>query len=153
MEDKEKQITEMAKTMCFQANSCTVKSCVQVNCEKTWLAENLYNAGYRKFPEDSVVISRDNYNRLKKDNEDIDTFCRDIGYIRRDNGNAIVTFKEFQDYVELQNNKASKETAEKIYLQAKAVVGATKYIVQGRQYLHIDVLKEIVKSCGVEIKE
>ncbi len=46
-----------------------------------------------------------------------------------------------------------KETAEKIYLQAKTIVDNTKYIVQGREYLHIDALKEIIKSCGVEIKE
>ena len=48
---RDKQIEEMAKTMCFQADSCTVKSCLQVNCEKTWLAEALYNAGYRKAEE------------------------------------------------------------------------------------------------------
>ena len=36
---------------------------------------------------------------------------------------------------------------------AKLVVVVTKYIVQGREYLHLDALKEIIKSCGVEIKE
>ena len=44
----DEKIDEMAKTMCFQRDSCPVKSCVGVNCEKTWLAEALYNAGYRK---------------------------------------------------------------------------------------------------------
>ena len=46
-----------------------------------------------------------------------------------------------------------KETAEKIYLQAKAIVDATKHIVQGREYIHIDALKEIIKNCGGEIEE
>ena len=50
-------------------------------------------------------------------------------------------------------NQGSKETAGKIWLQAKAIVDATKHIVQGREYLHIDALKEIVKSFGAEIKE
>ena len=36
---------------------------------------------------------------------------------------------------------------------AKLTVVATKHIVQGREYLHLDALKEIIKSCGVEIKE
>lgn len=45
---RDKQIEEMARTMCFQSESCTAESCTKVNCEKTWLAENLYNAGYRK---------------------------------------------------------------------------------------------------------
>jgi hypothetical protein len=49
--------------------------------------------------------------------------------------------------------KGNRETAEKIYLQAKAIVDATKHIVQGREYLHIDALKEIIRSCGFEIKE
>ena len=62
--DKQKQIEEMAKTMCFQRDSCPVKSCIGVNCEKTWLAEALYNAGYRKIPEGAVVLTREAYNRL-----------------------------------------------------------------------------------------
>ena len=57
--NKEKQIEEMARAMCFQRDSCTVKSCTKVNCEKTWLAENLYNAGYRKASEVALeVISK-----------------------------------------------------------------------------------------------
>ena len=39
------------------------------------------------------------------------------------------------------------------YLQAKAIVNLTKYIVRGGEYIHIDALKEIIKNCGVEIKE
>ena len=60
---RDKQIEEMAKTMCFQANSCNVKSCVQVNCEKTWLAEALYNAGYRK----STDVAREMIENLAND--------------------------------------------------------------------------------------
>ena len=49
--------------------------------------------------------------------------------------------------------ECTKEIAEKIWNMAKLVVVATKHIVQGREYLHLDALKEIIKSCGVEIKE
>lgn len=43
-----KQIDEMSRAMCFDSEHCNVKSCVAVNCEETWSAERLYNAGYRK---------------------------------------------------------------------------------------------------------
>ena len=49
--------------------------------------------------------------------------------------------------------ECKKEIAEKIWNIAKVIVDATKHIVQGREYLHINALKEIIKSCGVEIKE
>lgn len=71
MTDREKQIEEMAKTMCFQSESCRVKSCTEVNCEKTWLAEKLYNAGYRK---QSGWISVDE--RLPETYEDVLCFDR-----------------------------------------------------------------------------
>lgn len=44
----EELINEMSRDMCFQADSCTVKSCYKVNCEKTWLATNLLRQGWQK---------------------------------------------------------------------------------------------------------
>ena len=79
-----------------------------------------------KPPEDSVVFSREKICELKYQSEEDFSKAYDLG---------------------------SKETAEKIYLQAKAIVDATKHIVQGREYIHIDALKEIIKNCGIEIKE
>ena len=58
-----------------------------------------------------------------------------------------------EEQVKPAYEKGCKEIAEKIYLQAKTIVGATKHIVQGREYLHLDALKEIIKSLGIEIKE
>ena len=55
--------------------------------------------------------------------------------------------------LEEELKQSSKETAEKIWNIAKIIVDSTKHIVQGREYLHINALKEIIKSCGVEIKE
>ena len=49
--------------------------------------------------------------------------------------------------------ECTKEIAEKIWDMSKITVDATKHIVQGREYLHLDALKEIIKSLGVEIKE
>lgn len=90
--NRDKHIEEMARTMCFQRENCTVKSCIEVNCEKTWLAEALYNAGYRKASDVALeVISKvekrvnDAYNKhiFGSDLEDTEKeaimdFCVDI---------------------------------------------------------------------------
>lgn len=75
MKGKEKQIEEMAKVMCGNdCEECAKESaefyqqtleearnnkCLLKNCAKT-----LYNAGYRKLPEDSVVLSKGAYESL-----------------------------------------------------------------------------------------
>ena len=62
---RDKQIDEMARTMCFQRESCPAKSCIKVNCEKTWLAEALYNAGYRKKSDVALEVIREVVNIFK----------------------------------------------------------------------------------------
>lgn len=72
--NKEQQIEEMARDLPF----LTLERDVHIsstNVEKrAWtlseednkiIAEALYNAGYRKIPEDSVVLSREEYEKLK----------------------------------------------------------------------------------------
>ena len=86
----------------------------------------------RSYLQDSVVLSREEYERITKE---------------------LVTEQRATEIAKEYFEKIRKETAEKIYLQAKAIVDATKHIVQGREYIHIDALKEIIKNCGVEIKE
>ena len=73
---------------------------------------------------------------------------------------VVLSMKEWEclhtDYAKALYNarqNAIKETVEKIYLQAKAMVDATKHIVQGREYIHIDALKEIIRNCSGEIEE
>ena len=94
-----------------------------------------------KLPEDSVVLSREEYEDYKKH---IDNCVEEY---HRGQHEAEVYYKN------IQIPRERKETAEKIYLQAKAIVDATKHIVQGREYIHIDALKEIIKNCGGEIEE
>ncbi len=53
--NREEYIDEMSRTMCFNSHTCNVESCTKVNCETTWLAEKLYDAGYRKVTEESEV--------------------------------------------------------------------------------------------------
>ena len=86
----------------------------------------------RSYLQDSVVLSKEEYKRITKE---------------------LVTEQRATEIAKEYFEKIRKETAEKIYLQAKAIVNLTKYIVQGGEYIHIDALKEIIKNCGIEIKE
>lgn len=134
MTDQE-QIAEMAVLGCVRnPQAHTAEECAKCDfkhgmCNAYRHAEALYNTGYRKLPEDSVVLSREEQEKILKATE-----------------SRINKLKE-------QVKQERKETAEKIYLQAKAIVDATKHIVQGREYIHIDALKEIIKNCGGEIEE
>ena len=82
--------------------------------------------------ENSVVLSREEYKRITTE---------------------LVTEQRATEIAKEYFEKIRKETAEKIYLQAKAIVELTKYMVRGGEYIHIDALKEIIKNCGIEIKE
>lgn len=63
MKDKEKQIEEIAKVMCSTCLSVE-QPCYMKNqpCSLTKKqAQALYEQGYRKLPEDSVVFSREEW--------------------------------------------------------------------------------------------
>jgi hypothetical protein len=119
MKDKEKQIEEMAKGLLEYIKVYGKLHLTVDGIDNT--ARLLAKFGITKIPEDSVVLSREEFE------------------------NNLTLYMGYKI--------GSKETAEKIWLQAKAIVDKTKHLVQGREYLHIDALKEIVKSCGVEVKE
>ena len=61
-EEEAKAIVDCGMSDCLYCNS-------RHKCIYYKSAELLYNAGYRKINENEVVISKDNYNRLKRDSE------------------------------------------------------------------------------------
>lgn len=67
MDDKQKQIEEMARVMCSNSKAFSCKACnwgAIPNCKEHETATKLYNAGCRKIPEGSVVLSKEEYNAL-----------------------------------------------------------------------------------------
>ena len=139
MTDKEKQIEEMARDIAFEF-------CPNRNLHKKWgneaqcysddnfsecttiknAVDKLYNAGYRKIPEGSVVLSKEEY---AKD------FCSQFnkGYER-----------------------GSKETAREILEAIKLKAWGNNADVNGNIWsysISIYELAEIAKQFGVEIKE
>ena len=120
--------------------------------------------------KDSVILSKEELEEKYEPSETFMAVVRELEELKESLKDSVVLSKEeyskelndsyYQGqhecevyYKNIQIPRERKETAEKIYLQAKAIVDATKYIVQGREYLHLDALKEIVKSLGAEIKK
>ena len=113
---------------------------------------------------DNVVLSRKEYDELVESKRQLGCYIEDQKILlQRINspdpfwfcafGGCEGACKECKDTCEMSIFvKERKEMAKKIYLQAKAIVDSTKWAVQGREYLHIDALKELVKQLGAEIE-
>jgi hypothetical protein len=69
--DKQKQVEEMARDICGNFGVAIENKCgplnFQCDCKCKWfnIAERCYNAGYRKIPEGSVVLTKEEYDGLK----------------------------------------------------------------------------------------
>ena len=111
MKDKEKQIEEMAKVII--QTSCNGKECencswirsVEEATECCVCLKALYCAGYRKIPEGAVVLSREEYEKLKTIEKNYEDMAK--GYY---------PIAQICDELKRQ---ASKETAEKILERGK----------------------------------
>lgn len=131
---KQEQIEEMANYYCEYCKKQTgEKFCEHIDdksCNIFFEAELFYNAGYRKIPEDSVVLSREEYKRLLD--------------------NAIRVDMEYLDH---ELAKTRKETAKEILQRLYDKC----YEVQGLRegYAHIIPLDILIlaKEYGVEVEE
>ena len=94
-------------------------------------AEALYNAGYRKLSEDSVVLSREVYDEIKTYQSYIPEMKKAFDKIR----NAII-----------------KETAEKIFKMLISELESNKFLYGKRIIMEVDV-ENLAKQFGVEEKE
>ena len=126
MKEQEKQI-EVKKLVNIITKTYPNQYSIEYPAKAIRLANELLEHYQPKLPKDSVVLT-------EKQHEVAMIHQYDVGY-------------------GFGYEKGSKETAEKIYLQAKTIVDKTKHIIQGREYLHLDALKEIIKQFDVNIKE
>lgn len=94
-------------------------------------AEALYNAGYRKLSEDSVVLSREVYDEIKTYQSYIPEMKKAFDKIR----NAII-----------------KETAEKIFKMLISELESNKFLYGKRIIMEVDV-ENLAKQFGVGEKE
>ena len=129
MKEQEKQIKEMAKEIGntwlvdLEGNTkdvCEVLDEVDINN----IARELYDKNYRKLPEDSVVLSRKEYEKLKY------TWITDSD-----------TYK-----------KGCKETAEKIFKMLISKLESNQFLSGERIIMEVDV-ENLAKQFDVEIEE
>lgn len=74
MTDKEKQIEEMARAICPNSKEWSCKACnwgAKPNCDAYKNAEKMYNTGYRKIPDGSVVLSIEEVDEFRKDSAEV----------------------------------------------------------------------------------
>lgn len=147
--NKQEQIEEMANYYCEYCKKQTgEKFCEHIDdksCNIFFEAELFYNAGYRKIPEDSVVLSREEYKRLLD--------------------NAIRVDMEYLDH---ELAKTRKETAKEIFYRVVNICrkeidfqdGTINTqleplyfgIINGCDFVMYEV-KRLAKQYGVEVEE
>lgn len=99
---------------------------------KAWNTRDIADGVYESITKNAVVMAREDYDYLIND-------CKRWEKLAVEKVDEIITTR--------------KEMAEQIYSMAKEVVEKTKYIVDGKLYLHIDALKLIIKQLGVDLGE
>lgn len=124
MKDKEKQIKELHRLLCkkgFDGENSRAKF--------------IYNQGYRKLPEDSVVLSREEYDGKKI-------------VVEMSGGHKLrLSVGKFGEMSKILEEEIRKETAEKIFSFIK------HYFVDRTLVLNEFTFKLIAKQFGVEIKD
>ena len=126
MKDKEKQIEEMARVLC--QNQCT--SCTGATCLALLNCKTLYEQGYRKLPKDSVVLKREELDKIKTNNF---SYGVEKGY-----KSGVID--------------GSKETVEKILKTIKESLSKYDNHYKIEKVNFIKWLNELAKQFGVEIK-
>jgi hypothetical protein len=119
MDNKDKIIKEMAKIIghCYCDKECQNK-CAYCDISSLNEAKKLYENGFRKLPEDSVVLSKEELQEIivkakVKEREKISELKKEIKELNK----LLLAEKEgsFWDGVNEGILKGSKETAEKIF--------------------------------------
>ena len=132
-----KQVEEMAVIGCVRnPQAHTAEECAKCDfkngqCNSYRHAEALYNAGYRKIPKDSVVLSREEQERI-----------------------STATEKRIKE-LKRQILQARKETAEKILNELLDFVNGWFEGVENNDFcVELNrISKDLAKQYGVEIKE
>ena len=95
-----------------------------------------------KFPEDSIVLSREEYNTLKAENDKYVKDCIDY----------IATINKLENKVWEVEQQANKETAEKIFKMLISNLDSNQFLYGKRIIMEVDV-ENLAKQFGVEIME
>ena len=144
MTDKEKQIEEMEKEI-THIQRCGVT-------DNTILAKYLLEKYQPKLPEDSVVLTKEEYNEQKADCEcweiKEESYQRQIAELNKRIKDDLFTPQECGEMIRKAQKASHKETAREIFDK----LGFITYRKQGKAYIFdVKELRELAKQFGVEL--
>lgn len=130
---KQEQIEEMGKVMPEKIKDPLDNSRYIIfgKSLRREIARIYYNAGYRKLPEDSVVLSKEEYKRITKE---------------------LVTEQRATEIAKEYFEKIRNETAEKIFKMLISKLDSNQFLSGKRIIMEVDV-ENLAKQFDVEIKE
>ena len=136
MKDKEKQIEEILADIRKFIGYDTPYT------QKKALADYLFEHYQPKLPKDSVVLSKEEYEKLKSYQ---DEYTKQL----RDNRLFLDTIAVLETKLELKG----KEMAEKFVNLPKSKILTVVYDYEEIKVVELKELQELAKQCGIEIKE
>lgn len=143
------QIEKMAIDLEEEFVLCgTLSNCGTKRCSRCF-SKYLYEQGYRKLPEDSVVLSREEYEKLRETIADLKYDKFDLKNEISEKDNKIALLEETIDCIKFNVGFARKETAREILNE---LIDSSNKITffDCRMALGLD---KIAKQFGLEIKE
>lgn len=151
---REEQIEEMAIGLEEEFALCgTLSSCGTKRCSRCF-SKYLYEQGYRKLPEDSVVLSREEYKKLQEVITDLKYDKFDLKNKISEKDNKIALLEETIDCIKFNVDFARKETAEKILdLLVPNCKACDENWHSGCLCLRATLAEKIAKQFGVEVVE
>lgn len=148
---KQEQIEEMVSIMAA-SNNPFVDVPIEIMPK---VAEALYNAGYRKLPGNSVVLSREEHERLVKMAQGQISNMKATDFLKACiSSGVMVKAVSTEEQVKQAYEKGSKETVEKILdLLVPDCKACDENWHNGCLCLRATLAEKIAKQFGVEIKE
>lgn len=140
MKTKQEQIEEMAKIVDEMYNVYTTTA--------EDIAEGLYNADYRKIPENAVVLTKEEYDKLGLFEETVQEY-------KSDNGQLVLVKeqKKLQKYSTDIADFIRKETAKEILLLLGKGYDETEKTEFNNLQWYKEFCRELKHRYGVEVEE
>lgn len=147
------QIEKMAIDLEEEFVLCgTLSSCGTKRCSRCF-SKYLYEQDYRKLSEDSVVLSKEEYEKLQKTISDLKCDKFDLKNEISEKDNKIALLEETIDCIKFNVGFARKETAREILREIRGYYPVDlEHCDKGEAFI-LELCYELANKYGVEIKE
>ena len=151
---EKEQVEKMAIDLEEEFVLCgTLSNCGTKRCSRCF-SKYLYEQGYRKLPEDSVVLSREEYEKLQETIRDLKYDKFDLKNEISEKDNKIALLEETIDCIKFNVGFTRKETAEKILdLLVPDCKACDENWHSGCLCLRATLAEKIAKQFGLEVQD